>query len=688
MLVLCMVLNGGLAENHERGEVDLLSEMREAFNEGEGKGKAVLMTRVLGISMEELNNRLIFEALNKGFAFEFALFMSQFSEEEYVEISQIVGEEEYFNNLRNERINFFRPIKCIIDKVKNLSVSYFNCIEETFGPCYKRRIHEKFGKGPREMMAALTPSPQCVSSANCTDKCNNLTSNLYYTHYITNQTWKRSLEECQSSDQTSLFSITPCSGFLPLQFVMNRDRCRADTHSCIDRTDKVLCKGNKFKKSDMDTLLFPPVVKAVEREILPCPTLEEYVEISQIMGEEEIAGDQEKSVFIDGACIPITDLCQNSKSLNEEWYYHPQHIAICRDWHFWNARKSSHCDNSEPCNGNYPGLCKGYCIDRSEETVSQQDREGFCCIDKKKCIWEWLVCDGYTQCDDGSDEEPQLCSVCPKEIGWPYRPIEKRLRATLPCKHRYHTNRTICSTPCDGIDDMCANYEDEDNCKIPGFLDLVFHVAVASILSGIIAFGSLALGGRLAWLRNDYLCSTECSNYLDDASVADEAQKYIHVRESGRQGEAVQNFALVLGNCFDIMKQRDLTLKLLRAERALHQDENALDIFILKTWGTNDSIGRLYDLLDKSMSVKIETFLYKKLPLPVYNMMGNIFIRMSKVVISNFVKLTLYYTDVYKDVRLAVLIFTQVIVQVKTFENSSLLYEDFVKTWHSGGVSQ
>ena len=44
---------------------ELLSELREAFNEGEGKGKAVLMTHVLGISMEELNNRLIFEALNK-----------------------------------------------------------------------------------------------------------------------------------------------------------------------------------------------------------------------------------------------------------------------------------------------------------------------------------------------------------------------------------------------------------------------------------------------------------------------------------------------------------------------------------------------------------------------------------------------------------------------------------------------
>ena len=55
------------------------------------------------------------------------------------------------------------------------------------------------------------------------------------------------------------------------------------------------------------------------------------------------------------------------------------------------------------------------------------------------------------------------------------------------CRHRFNTNRTICAVPCDGIDDMCLDYVDEDNCKIPGFATLAGHVASAAVIFGAAA---------------------------------------------------------------------------------------------------------------------------------------------------------------------------------------------------------
>jgi len=87
-------------------------------------------------------------------------------------------------------------------------------------------------------------------------------------------------------------------------------------------------------------------------------------------------------------------------------------------------------------------------------------REDFmwtCKIEKHQCIHDSLVCDGYKQCDDGSDEDPTLCASCPRKFGFPEG---KSHLATFHCQHRF-TNTSICAVPCDGNDDLCLDSTDE-----------------------------------------------------------------------------------------------------------------------------------------------------------------------------------------------------------------------------------
>ena len=117
-----------------------------------------------------------------------------------------------------------------------------------------------------------------------------------------------------------------------------------------------------------------------------------------------------------------------------------------------------------------PGCHNAYCPDLSDDICARNSplcnqARFFNCKDNSSCIPASLVCDGYINCHDESDEDEEYCGTCPlkRGDGHPRRLKGEKLANTFSCKQRY-TNRTICAIPCDGRDDLCEGYEDERNC--------------------------------------------------------------------------------------------------------------------------------------------------------------------------------------------------------------------------------
>jgi len=102
------------------------------------------------------------------------------------------------------------------------------------------------------------------------------------------------------------------------------------------------------------------------------------------------------------------------------------------------------------------------------------------CKDNTTCIHNSLICDGYVQCPDGSDEGHEAsCDRCP-----PKHKFNKKLSThTFSCSHIY-TGNPICVIPCNGVDEGCVNGEDElcDAYSIEAFVIVFLIILFATFI--------------------------------------------------------------------------------------------------------------------------------------------------------------------------------------------------------------
>ena len=192
---------------------------------------------------------------------------------------------------------------------------------------------------------------------------------------------------------------------------------------------------------------------------------------------------------------------------------------VCTNTTFWEGKP---CNGQfKRCTGNIPGQCipsdskDAGCKDKSDKVnaVSEFSRE---CVSSKKpktdsisdkprdlavaaieeqskigpvgikYVHEESWCNGKIDCENGADEDDEICSICPRDFGFPPNRIKF---ATFSCRHR-HTKRWICAVPCDGLDDFCENSEDE-NCSVPTWkftLSSLFILMLFTVLFGQIVY--------------------------------------------------------------------------------------------------------------------------------------------------------------------------------------------------------
>jgi hypothetical protein len=211
----------------------------------------------------------------------------------------------------------------------------------------------------------------------------------------------------------------------------------------------------------------------------------------------------------------------------------------------------------------------GECPDKSNHRLCPGSSCGnssdyFRCEDDKFCIIDQLICDGHIQCEDGSDEE--FCTVCPHP-----NKTHERTR-TFPCRHRY-TGRPICANPCDGYDDLCEDYSDED-CEGVSFIVILFYVGIATLVMNVIANFIEQYYTFLYKGKNDM---ETADNLIDILSLADTKKPgtlelYLKLRNS-------VNFPKQLCNLIFHLKHEGHVVKAKEISRHFYQMEVELNTF-------------------------------------------------------------------------------------------------------------
>jgi hypothetical protein len=257
----------------------------------------------------------------------------------------------------------------------------------------------------------------------------------------------------------------------------------------------------------------------------------------------------------------------------------------------------------------------------------------FQCKDGKFCIYEVLQCDGHIQCDDGSDEE--FCSVCPTIL---------KKRNTFPCKHRY-TGLPICANPCDGYDDLCEDYSDED-CEGISVIWVLFWVAILTL---VVSATMMTMEKCTPVLLKDLKTTVDVTYSTEMLSL----KSYIIMRKDKDFVNSMHLILLYHKFNGDIKTAKHITEQYYSMELTCNQSQTeCIDEYYFKMFGTNESTAYIYNIISNSWSITIYSFFAAKCPKCLLEMCRNKYFKMSYIYLIFIVKIVLHYADIVKDIVL------------------------------------
>jgi hypothetical protein len=235
-----------------------------------------------------------------------------------------------------------------------------------------------------------------------------------------------------------------------------------------------------------------------------------------------------------------------------------------------------------------------------------------------------------------------------RNFGFPQQFKPDPWTATFACIHR-DTKRPICSTPCDGRDDLCEDMLDEQ-CAVPPVLEVLLWVAVATI-SGI-------CGLEVVAVILDKTDSREVGSLSSELCLIEKERNrevivYEEIRKSPQFGQAFINMILYHNHTDYPADVKTLCQKYYGLEEKFQKGSaHKVDRFYFATLKTNSSTSLFYDHLEGSLMITIQNWITAALNAEVVKLLNSLAFKKVQIMTHCCFGTLLHYTDLVKDLLL------------------------------------